>query len=82
MFYSMKRVAITPEALTTAILIWLRLAPKRIWRKSEEHERLKAEKRHVPENAPDPHRELAQYLTGRFQQADWEVTHPEAKNHG
>lgn len=78
----MPRVAVTPEKLVTALLIWLRLAPKRIWRKSEAYERLKAEKRHAPEEAPDPHGELAEYLGEKFQQARWEVTHPETKNHG
>ena len=78
----MKRVVVTPEKLVTSLLIWLRLAPKRIWRKSDEYERQKAEKRHDAERAPDPHGELAEYLAGRFEQSDWEVTHPEGRNHG
>ncbi len=82
MFLAMSRVVVTPDKLITAILIWLRIAPKRIWRKSEEYERQKAEKRHNPSEAPDPHGELAEYLAGQFQEAQWEVTHPEAKNHG
>lgn len=81
MFCSM-RVVVTPEKLATSLLIWLRLAPKRIWRKSEEHERLQAAKRHNPEDVPDAHSELAEYLAVRFEQAGWEVTHPQTKNHG
>ena len=82
MFSHMSRVIVTPEKLVTALLVWLRLAPKRIWRKSEAYERQRAEKRHDPEQAPNPHGELAEYLAERFQQSDWEVTHPEARNHG
>lgn len=82
MFCSMSRITVTPEKLVTSLLVWLRMAPKRIWRKSEEYERLREGKRHDPEQAPDPHGELAEYLAERFQQSHWEVSHPEAQNHG
>jgi hypothetical protein len=82
MFIPMRRITVTPEKLVTSLIVWLRIAPKRIWRKSEEYERRRAEKRHSSAEAPDPHGELADYLAERFQQSGWEVTHPEARNHG
>ena len=78
----MKRVVVTPEKLNTAIAIWLRVAPRHVWRKYEAYERLMADKRHNPEDAPDAQKALADYLTGRFTQAKWEITHPEPRNHG
>lgn len=78
----MKRIIVSPQQLAQSILIWIRVAPSRIWRKSEAYERLKAEKRHDPREAPDPHRDLAEYLAERFARADWEVSHPEPRNHG
>ncbi len=82
MFMAMKRITVTPEKLVTSLIVWLRIAPKRIWRKSEAFERRKAEKRHTLEEAPDPCSELAGYLAERFEQSGWEVSHPEASNHG
>ena len=81
MFDIMKRIAISRERLATSIRIWIRLAPKRIWRKSEDYERLVEAKRHDPKDAPDPHGELADYLAERFGRADWEITHPDPRSH-
>ena len=78
----MKRIAVTRERLAMSIGIWLRLAPKYIWRKSEAYERLVEQKRHDPREAPDPHGDLAKHLADRFIQAGWEVTHAEPHNHG
>ena len=78
----MKRVVVTPEKLQTAITIWLRVAPRHVWRKYEAYERLKADKRHNSEEAPDAQKELADYLAAQFKQVRWEITHAAPKNHG
>jgi hypothetical protein len=66
----MARITVTPEKLRTAILIWLRVMPKQVWRRYEEYERKAAEKRHSEEDDPKAREELADYLTGRFAQAN------------
>lgn len=78
----MTRITVTPEKLKRAILIWLRVMPKHVWRRYEDYERKAADKRHLPEDEPNARGELADYLAGRFEKADWEITHPEPKNHG
>jgi len=80
MFISMERITITQNELARAILVWLRLAPKQVWRKFEAYERLMAQKRHDPEDAPRAREELAAYIAGKFRQpGGWEVSHPERK---
>lgn len=78
----MKRIIVKPEELVAALLVWLRVAPRRIWRKSEIQARLECEKRHDPESAPDSRRELAEFVAGQFEAAGWEVSRDEPKNHG
>lgn len=78
----MVRITVTPEKLRTAILIWLRVMPKHVWRRYEAYERKAAEKRHSEADEPKAREEIAEYLSARFAQADWEITHPEPKNHG
>jgi hypothetical protein len=78
----MKRITVTPEKLRQAILIWLRVMPKHVWRRYEAYERLAAAKRHSEADEPKAREEIAEYLAGRFGQANWEITHPEPRNHG
>ena len=82
MFGRMKRIVVTPEKLRTAILIWLRVMPKYVWRRYETYERLAAQKRQSEEDEPKAREEMADYLAERFAAVQWEVTHPEPKNHG
>jgi hypothetical protein len=77
MFTPMKRIIVTQNELTRAILVWLRVAPKHVWRKFEAYERLMAEKRHNSEDAPRAREELATCIAGEFQQAGSEISHPE-----
>lgn len=56
---------------------WLRSTPDRLWGSDANYEALKALKRHDPELAPDPRREVADYIVARIEELDWEVTQPE-----
>jgi hypothetical protein len=78
----MRRISVTAEQLASAILVWLRVAPQRLWLKNETYERLKAEKRQRPEDVPDPKKDLAAYLAARFEVAKWEITYEEPKHLG
>jgi hypothetical protein len=78
----MTRITVTPEKLKMALLVWLRVMPGHVWRRYEDYERKAAEKRHSEEDEPKAREELAEYLAGRFAQVNWEITHPEPKNHG
>jgi hypothetical protein len=82
MFRRMKRVVVTPEQLSTALLIWLRVMPKHVWRRYEAFERKQAEKRHSAEDEPKAREEIADYLAGRFSKSGWEITHDAPRNHG
>lgn len=77
MFSLMKRITVTQDELARAILVWLRVMPKRVWRKYEAYERLVAQKRHTIEDEPQAREEIASYVTEKFQQAGWEITYPE-----
>lgn len=80
--FRMRRISVTAEQLATAILVWLRVAPQRLWLKNERFEQLKAEKRQRFEDVPDPKKDLAAYLAGRFAEAKWEISYEEPKHPG
>jgi hypothetical protein len=71
------RVAIAGKQLAVIIRGWLRSTPERLWGKDENYERLKALKRHDPDAAPDPRREVADYIAARLEELGWEVSYPE-----
>lgn len=72
-----ERVAIGGRRLALVFMAWLRSTPDRLWGSDANYEQLKALKRHDPEQAPDPRREVADYIVARLEELDWEVTHPE-----
>jgi|GEM_PF-4242170 len=78
----MTRIVVTHDKLKIALRIWLRVMPKHVWRRYEDYERKMAGKRHSPEDEPNARGEMADYLAGHFEMADWEITHPKPKNHG
>ena len=78
----MRRISVTAEQLASALLVWLRVAPQRLWLKNERYEQLKAEKRQRFEDVPDPKKDLAAYLAGRFADAKWEISYDEPKHPG
>ena len=55
--------------------VWLRVMPTRIWRAYENYQLARQHKRHV-EN-PEVERAVAEYIAGKFDQANWEVSYPE-----
>jgi hypothetical protein len=67
------RILIHPEELEKAILIWLGVMPKRIWREVEAWELKKATKRFSREDDPGVYRHVAAYLAGKVAQAQWDV---------
>lgn len=79
MFCNMKRITVTRNELERAIRVWLRVMPKRVWRKYEAYERLAAEKRAGDEDRPQAREEMASYIAGKFAQAGWEITYPERR---
>ena len=80
--FRMRRISVTAEQLASALLVWLRVAPQRLWLKNERYEQLKAEKRQRFEDVPDPKKDLAAYLAGRFADAKWEISYEEPKHPG
>jgi hypothetical protein len=72
-----ERVVIGGRRLALVFMAWLRSTPDRLWGSDANYERLKALKRHDPEQAPDPRQEVASYIVARLEELDWEVTQPE-----
>ena len=75
----MKRITVSQKELATAVLVWLRVMPKHVWRKYEAYERLVAAKRHRIEDEPRAREEIASYIAAKLNQAGWEVSYPERK---
>jgi hypothetical protein len=71
------RIAIAGKQLAVVIRCWLRSTPDRLWGTDPNYEQLKALKRHDPTLAPDPRREVADYIAARLDELDWEVSYPE-----
>jgi hypothetical protein len=71
------RIIIEGVRLAVVIRGWLRSTPDRLWGTDPNYEALKKLKRHDPESAPDPRREVADYIVARLEELDWEVTQPE-----
>ena len=71
------RIVISGDQLAVVIRGWLRSTPERLWGKDPNFERLKALKRHMPGDEPDPRREVADLITARLAELEWEVSYPE-----
>jgi hypothetical protein len=69
------RITVTQDELLTWFIVQLRLLPEGVWRKNEEEERKRAEKRWTSGEFPDPKVELAKYLAGKFAKAGWEASY-------
>ena len=72
-----KRIVIAGRQLAVVIRGWLRSTPERLWGSDANYAKLKELKRHDPEQAPDPRREVAEYVVARLEELDWQVTCPE-----
>ena len=69
------RINVSPRELATAMTVWLRVMPTRIWRAYENYQLARQQKRHVED--PEVERAVAEYLAGKFDQAGWEVSYSE-----
>ena len=70
------RIVIAGKQLAVVMRGWLRSTPDRLWGSDPNYEQLKALKRHDPTLAPDPRREVADYLASRLDELEWEVSYP------
>jgi hypothetical protein len=74
------RITIAGKHLAVVLKGWLRSTPDRLWGKDENYEALKALKRQG--EAPDPRRDIADYIAARLEEAGWEVSYPEPEAPG
>lgn len=72
----MERITVSEKELATAVMVWLRVMPKHVWRKYEAYERLAAQKRQTAEDEPQAREAIAFYIAHKFAQAGWEITYP------
>jgi hypothetical protein len=70
------RLLVASDELSKAMLVCLRVMPKRIWREVEAYELKKATKRFSREDDPDVYRHVVAYLTDKLEAARWEVVRP------
>jgi hypothetical protein len=75
-------ISVAPDELTLTLRLWIRAAPKWIWKRDLDYERARAEKRHDPSREPDPQGDLAAYLADRFVRTGWMVQHVPLKTPG
>jgi hypothetical protein len=76
------RLPVTPSELAKALLVWLRIMPRRVWRELESYEAAARDKRHDPERRPDVQAAIAEHIAGQIERANWEVTRPEPHSLG
>ena len=72
-------VPVTLEEFATAATIWIRTAPKRIWRDYWQASETagKWDAALEPTRRFDPHRALGEHLAEKLRQAGWEIRQPE-----
>ena len=77
----MDRIALTPEKLAETLTIWIRIAPRHLWRNmAEQTERERKAPGTEPFGRFDPRKAMAEYLAGKFAVARWEVTFKAPEN--
>jgi len=74
---SRPRITIGGRQLAVVIRGWLRATPDRLWGTDPNYAKLVEQKRHNPDHAPDPRREVADYIAARLGELSWEVSYPE-----
>ena len=72
-----KRITVTRETLVTALVIWLRTMPKRIWHELEKYELAAKDKRQNPDEKPDVHGAVSEHIADHFERGNWEISYPE-----
>ena len=75
---------VSPEELATALAVWIKTGPKRMWLDYWHHSETagKWSAGSDPARRFDPRVALADYLVGKFAQAKWQVTYSEPRGHG
>ena len=70
-------INVTEKELAIALSIWIRTAPKRVWRDYWHHAELEQKWGSSSDISRfDPRKAMAEYIAGKFTQANWTVTHP------
>jgi hypothetical protein len=70
------RIVVTAEELRTAFRVWMMVIPSYLWRRHEQFQRLKADKRSIRDTMSDPRSDLADYMADKFFQAGWTASYP------
>jgi hypothetical protein len=75
-----KRITVSQSELATALTIWLRTMPQRIWRDWEKFEKAVEDHRANFDQKPDPRKAVAAHIAEKFTQVKWEVSHDKPVN--
>jgi hypothetical protein len=75
------RIKVNQKQLATAIAVWLRHIPKKVWEQFIEHKILQHYKRSSLQ-AETLEGQIADHVPSEMNRLDWEVTHPEGKHPG
>ncbi len=72
------RIDVSSEELATALAVWIKTAPKRIWWDYWKHSETVAKwsAGSDPFDRFDPRDAMAAYLAGKFRQANWAISYP------
>lgn len=76
------RIEISGDRLAVVIAVWLRDIPEWMWGMDPAYERLKAQRRHDPSQAPNPRKEVAALIAKKLEELNWKVSHPQPKHLG
>ena len=71
------RITIGGKKLADVISVWLLDIPPWMWGKDPAYERLRAQRRHQPEDEPSPRHEVARHIAAKVEKLGWEVSYPE-----
>jgi hypothetical protein len=69
------RIVVAGKQLANVIYVWLRHAPGWVWGSEPSYERLKAQRRHDPANAPDPRQEVSELIAAEIERLNWQVSY-------
>lgn len=75
-----KRIKVTQKQLSSAIAVWLKSLPKKVWEDLAEYKLLSLYKRQGPQPLVD--HIIAEHIATEMTSRDWEVTHPPMKHLG
>jgi hypothetical protein len=76
-----ERITVTQKQLTSAIAVWLRGIPKRVWEQWIEH-RILAHYKRQSFSVERLDSEVAAHIAAEMTAKDWQVTHPAPRHSG